>query len=109
MGIRVFKTLGADPDYPDEEEWLPFSRLVQIAHQQQMEHSTWSPKKKFYVNHGDLHPRNVIARIVNNRKVELTSIVDWGLLNFAPAVVAFQPPYWLWKYDQRGEDQAELS
>lgn len=107
--FQDWKTLGADPDYPDEEEWLPFSKLVQIAQEQHIEHSTWSPENKFFVNHGDLYPRNIIARIVNDHKVEIMGIVDWDLLNFAPAVIAFQPPYWLWKSDQQGEEQAELS
>lgn len=107
--FQEWKTLGANPDYPDEEEWLPFSKLVQIAQEQQIEHSTWSPEEKFYVNHGDLYPRNIIARIVNDHHVEITGIVDWDLLNFAPAVIAFEPPYWLWKSHQQGDDRPELS
>ncbi|KAE9990255.1 hypothetical protein EG327_001638 [Venturia inaequalis] len=103
--FQDWKSLGADPDYPDEEEWLPFSKMVQMAQEQQAEHSTWSPQDRFYLNHGDLYPRNIMARIVNNNEVEMTGIVDWDLLNFAPAVIAFQPPYWLWKFDGRGEDR----
>ncbi|QDS75819.1 hypothetical protein FKW77_000529 [Venturia effusa] len=104
--FQEWKQLGADADFPNEKEWLPFSKLVQIAKKQQDEHYTWSPENRFYLNHGDLYPRNIIARIVNDYKVEITGIVDWDFLNFAPAIVAFEPPYWLWKSNQRAENQA---
>jgi hypothetical protein len=94
------------PFYPDLSNNM-YAKLLKIATQQQLEHSTWSPENGFSVSHNDLFPRNIMGQIVSVGKVEITGILDWDLTTIAPAVVAFQPPWWLWKYDQYLADDRE--
>jgi hypothetical protein len=41
-----------------------------------------------------------MTRIINDHKVKATGILDCGLATMAPAVIAFQPPWWLWKHEK---------
>ncbi|QDS75817.1 hypothetical protein FKW77_000508 [Venturia effusa] len=97
--FQKWKICNADPEYPDIET-TPYTRLARIADEQQRDDRNWCPEYRFYVAHNDIHPRNIMARIINDHKVEVTGVVDWDCATIAPAVVAFQPPWWLWKHDQ---------
>jgi hypothetical protein len=94
------------PDYPDTDS-LPYRKLKEIVAEQQLRSSLWSPEDRFYVAHNDFFPRNIMARVLNDSKAEITGILDWDLTTIAPAVVAFQPPWWLWKYEQYEADDEE--
>lgn len=45
-----------------------------------------------------------MAWIDSDTEVRITAVVDWDLVDVAPAVVAFQPPCWVWKYNQYWDD-----
>jgi aminoglycoside phosphotransferase (APT) family kinase protein len=54
----------------------------------------------YYFNHGDFYPRNILVQVVDETNVRFTGILDWDNANFAPAFVAFDPPCWLWKFEE---------
>jgi aminoglycoside phosphotransferase (APT) family kinase protein len=97
--FQKWKEWKCDPEYPDEEI-EPYTKLFRVATEQQDDYSTWSPERRFYIAHNDLYPRNIMARIINDHKVEVTGILDWDLVTITPAVIAFQPPWWLWKHEK---------
>ncbi|KAI4957727.1 hypothetical protein J4E86_004866 [Alternaria arbusti] len=65
--------------------------------------------QRFHLTHGDLFPRNILAKITGPETVEITGIVDWDMACFAPKFVALRPPFWAWvghSVDERDEDLA---
>jgi len=65
--------------------------------------------QRFHLTHGDLFPRNILAKITGSETVEITGIVDWDMACFAPKFVALRPPFWAWvghSMDERDEDLA---
>ncbi|KAI4648552.1 uncharacterized protein J4E78_008615 [Alternaria triticimaculans] len=65
--------------------------------------------QRFHLTHGDLFPRNILAKITGPETVEITGIVDWDMACFAPKFVALRPPFWAWaghSMDERDEDLA---
>ena len=63
----------------------------------------------FHLSHGDLFPRNVLARITGPSTVAITGVVDWDIASFAPRAVALRAPFWAWKgsaADEQDEDVA---
>lgn len=50
----------------------------------------------YYFNHGDLFPRNIMIETLSENAAFVTGILDWDDAHFAPAVVSFSPPAWLW-------------
>jgi len=65
--------------------------------------------QRFHLTHGDLFPRNILAKITGLETVEITGIVDWDMACFAPKFVALRPPFWAWvghSMDERDEDLA---
>jgi hypothetical protein len=69
-----------------------------------MNDSTKVFESEFYLYHGDFQPRNVLVEIVDDWEVCLTGILDWDSSHFAPAIVAFEPPCWLWMPDYWNDD-----
>jgi len=61
---------------------------------------------RFHLVHGDLFPRNILAKITSPTTVEITGIVDWDLACFAPKFVALRAPFWGWAHTERDEDGA---
>ncbi|KAE9990254.1 hypothetical protein EG327_001637 [Venturia inaequalis] len=89
-----WKAVNSHTLYPDIE---PYTKLTQIAEEIE---SSWSPDHRFFLSHNDFYPRNIMAWVQSDSQVRITGVVDWDLVDIAPAVVAFQPPWWVWKYDQ---------
>lgn len=106
--FQKWKVWDFNPNFSDGES-IPYTKLARIVEEQQTQHSTWAPERCFYLAHNDLYPRNIMARIVNDHQVEVTGILDWDLATIAPAVVAFQPPWWLWKNELYQADESNWS
>ncbi|KAF2664679.1 hypothetical protein BT63DRAFT_429434 [Microthyrium microscopicum] len=56
-------------------------------------------ESEFYWYHGDFQPRNLLVAVISEEEVKITGVLDWDNSHFAPAVVAFEPPCWLWMQD----------
>ena len=56
--------------------------------------------------HRDLNPapRNIMAAINAKGELDITGILDWDSLIFAPRFVACVPPMWLWAWDDEVEE-----
>ena len=88
-----------------------WARAAEIAQQMQVANDTFGPGpdgSPYYLNHGDLYPRNSMVRAPAENLAFVTGILDWDDAHFAPAVVSFVPPAWLWMagwwrgYDEEG-------
>lgn len=55
---------------------------------------------RYHVHHGDLYPRNILIQIVDESTVKISGILDWDETVIVPAVVAFESPCWLWRYEE---------
>jgi hypothetical protein len=74
-----------------------FSGLQDMARDVNAKSGAFGPDKEvFYLHHGDFAPRNIMVEVVDNKNAVVTGVLDWDLANFAPAIVAFAPPSWLW-------------
>ncbi|MDI1491454.1 MAG: hypothetical protein OHK93_002663 [Ramalina farinacea] len=62
-------------------------------------------------SHRDLNngPQNILIDVDQNGKLSITGILDWDSAIFAPAVVACQPPMWIWAWDSNGEEDEKLA
>lgn len=50
--------------------------------------------------HGDLREYNLLAEVRSSIDVEITGVIDWDEAFFAPKVIAYQAPFWLWTFDE---------
>ncbi|KAM5349163.1 hypothetical protein ACJ41O_008986 [Fusarium nematophilum] len=94
--------------YSPDETWTHAAELVQ--HMQKV-NGTFrrGPGGSFYfLSHGDLFPRNIMVQTSGDSIAYITGVLDWDDAHFAPAVVSFSPPAWLWMkgwwkdYDEEG-------
>ncbi|KIV99649.1 hypothetical protein, variant [Verruconis gallopava] len=76
------------------EPYFPYAELAKL-----IKDDTLGPDDNYYFCHGDLYPRNILAEVVDQRRIKITGIIDWDLAAFAPAFVAFEAPCWLWKME----------
>lgn len=92
--FESWKVVNRHPLYPDIG---PYTKLTRIAEEIE---SSWSLDHRFFISHNDFYPRNIMAWVHSESEARITGVVYWDLVDIAPAVVAFQPPWWVWKYDQ---------
>lgn len=57
----------------------------------------------FYLRHNEIHPRNLMASVIDDRTASITGVLDWDIRYFAPAALVFQPPVWLWTEELWGD------
>lgn len=79
----------------------PWVRAAEIVRQTQAANRTFSlspdgGRHPYYFNHGDLYPRNIMVQTPDETSASVSGVLHWGDAHFAPAVVAFAPPAWLW-------------
>ncbi|RSL86632.1 hypothetical protein CEP51_002686 [Fusarium floridanum] len=71
--------------------------LIEMVKSMQALNGTFGPDTPiYYFHHGDLFPRNIMVDTPDEKTATVTGILDWDDAHFAPAVVAFAPPAWLW-------------
>ena len=65
----------------------------------------------YVLSHRDLNngPQNIPIDVDQNGKLSITGILDWDSAIFAPAVVACQPPIWIWAWHSDGEEEEKLA
>ncbi|KAJ4359321.1 hypothetical protein N0V95_002245 [Ascochyta clinopodiicola] len=83
--------------YPDEDNFAPWSKTKAILHSLQRRDLL---DNKFYLSHGDLAPRNILAEISDESPIEITGVVDWDFACFAPKFCAYKVPLGLWDDDE---------
>ncbi|RSL71881.1 hypothetical protein CEP54_001188 [Fusarium duplospermum] len=75
----------------------PWLGLIEMVKSMQALNGTFGPDTPiYYFHHGDLFPRNIMVDTPDEKTAIVTGILDWDDAHFAPAVVAFAPPAWLW-------------
>ncbi|RSL45500.1 hypothetical protein CEP53_010759 [Fusarium sp. AF-6] len=75
----------------------PWLGLIEMVKSMQALNGTFGPDTPiYYFHHGDLFPRNIMVNTPDEKTAIVTGILDWDDAHFAPAVVAFAPPAWLW-------------
>ncbi|RMJ07517.1 hypothetical protein CDV36_012896 [Fusarium kuroshium] len=75
----------------------PWLGLIEMVKSMQATNRTFGPDTPvYYFHHGDFFPRNIMVDTPDEKTATVTGILDWGDAHFAPAVVAFAPPAWLW-------------
>jgi aminoglycoside phosphotransferase (APT) family kinase protein len=75
--------------------YFPYARLAEFIRDDTLGLNTGY---SFY--HGDFHPRNILAQVVDDDIVGVVGIIDWDAAGFAPDFVAFEAPCWLRKMDE---------
>jgi hypothetical protein len=92
------------PQVPVKSPWSGIAEMVEEG---------WSDfdakNSKYFFCHGDLFPRNIVVEIINDRVATVTAILDWDSAHFAPAIVAFSPPAWLWVKGYWHDSKDEIS
>lgn len=74
--------------------WADAVEVVEYLH---AAHGTYGPPQPiYYLNHGDLFPRNIMVDVLDDWCATISGVLDWDDAHFAPAVVSFTPPAWLW-------------
>lgn len=76
-------------------EYLPFAAIAGVIGE-----DTLGPDPHYYFTHGDFYPRNIMVETVDESTVKITGVIDWDTAEFAPAIVAFESPFWLWRFDE---------
>ena len=89
---------------PAESPWPGISEMVKSRHP-----TFESADSKYYFCHDDLFPRNIMVEIIDERIATITGILDWDSAHFAPAIIAFAPPAWLWVKDYWADDDQGIS
>ncbi|EEU40676.1 uncharacterized protein NECHADRAFT_76073 [Fusarium vanettenii 77-13-4] len=75
----------------------PWLGLIEMVKSMQTLHKTFGPDTPTYhFHHGDLFPRNIMVDTPDDQTATVTGILDWDEAHYAPAIVAFAPPAWLW-------------
>jgi aminoglycoside phosphotransferase (APT) family kinase protein len=57
--------------------------------------------------HGDLREYNMLAEKSDSVPLQITGIIDWDDAYFAPLVMAFRSPFWLWTSEDASTDVLE--
>ena len=95
----------------DELESECMHKLSQLA--EQLDEAGFLGKKGdgYVLSHRDLNigPQNILIDIDENGKLSITGILDWDSAIFAPAVVACQPPMWIWAWNSDGDEVEKLA
>ena len=65
----------------------------------------------YVLSHRDLNiaPQNILIDVDKNGKLSITGILYWDNAIFAPAVVACQPPMWIWAWNSDGDEEERLA
>lgn len=87
------KSNGAETDR--SRKWARARNLLEVLGNKA--DSAFSPRDEFYLalSGEAFHPDNLFMTLVEDRP-RLSGILVWDTLQYVPAVVAFNPPYWLW-------------
>ncbi|KAI1328184.1 hypothetical protein F5Y16DRAFT_420096 [Xylariaceae sp. FL0255] len=86
------------------ETWERAAEMVQQMHRVNGTFETSPDERFYYFCHGDLFPRNIMVEILEDTTAYITGILDWDDAYFAPPVIAFSPPAWLWSKGWWAED-----
>lgn len=78
------------PSFP--KIWAGFKQMIQKLH----ELGRIPDTDCFSLYHGDLYPRNILCKVVDERGVTITGIIDWDLACFAPKFMSTRAPFFLW-------------
>ncbi|KAI1077216.1 hypothetical protein F5B20DRAFT_593032 [Whalleya microplaca] len=96
-------------DYPNANGDSPYYGAIEMVRHMQATNGTFeSTGPLYYLNHGDLFPRNIMVELPTQNSAFVSGVLDWDDAHFAPAVVSFAPPAWLWvtafwkDYDDEG-------
>lgn len=98
------------------DETSPYYDAIQMVRQIQSTNRTFgdeSNEPAYYLNHGDLFPRNIMIEVPGKDSAFISGILDWDDTTFTPAVIAFSPPAWMWvpgvwkDYDEEGSLEEE--
>jgi hypothetical protein len=57
--------------------------------------------------HGDFREYNLLAEVRSHTEVEITGVIDWDEAYFAPQVMAYRSPFWLWISENSSSDDLE--
>ena len=91
--------------------WLDYyDRLVTMV--KQMAELGFLGEDENCLCHRDLNgaPRNIMAQIDDTGSLQITGILDWDSLIFAPKFVLCVPPMWLWAWnDEEEEDEKKAN
>jgi hypothetical protein len=71
--------------------------LINVAHG--LHRTGFLDEQGFCLAHGDLEPYNLLIKIQDKENVKISAVLDWDSAIFAPSVVAYKVPYWLWLPD----------
>ena len=86
-----------------DDEISPYIGAIEMVGHMQDTRQTFQPRDLnhkrplFYLNHGDLFPRNIMIETSSPNTAFITGILDWDNADFAPGVISLSPPAWLWK------------
>lgn len=82
---------------------------VMIAVAKALDRRGWLGQR-FHLTHGDLFPRNTLAKITDTATVKITGIVDWDMAYFVPKFVALRPASSAWMDASMGKkDEDEVT
>jgi hypothetical protein len=76
---------------------VPLQKMCEIV-QRLDEMGAFGSSDGWFFAHGDFYPRNIMADIDKLDAGQVTSVLDWDMASFQPAVVACKPPSWLWQW-----------
>lgn len=51
----------------------------------------------YHLTHGSLWPHQLLVRTPTENTAFISGVFSWGEVCFAPPIVVFSPPVWLWK------------
>jgi aminoglycoside phosphotransferase (APT) family kinase protein len=83
----------------DVDGLFPWHVLFLMLKDADDNHGALKPENSYYLTHNDFHLRNMLSKIIDDTEVKITGILDWEGAEFAPAIVALEPPYYLWQSD----------
>lgn len=101
LGDRLGRWLEKYP--PLDDEFSAYKGAMEMVQHMQDVRQTFQPsdlehnQSLFYLNHGDLFPRNIMIETLSQNTACITGIIDWDSADFAPAIISLSPPAWLWK------------
>lgn len=77
------------------QPWVQAAEIVQYMQAVNRTFGAGPNGSLYYLNRGDLFPRNIMIQVLGENVAFVTDILDWDDSCFAPAVVSFSPPAWL--------------
>jgi hypothetical protein len=57
--------------------------------------------------HDDFREYNLLAEVRSHTEVEITGVIDWDEAYFAPQVMTYRSPFWLWISENSSSDDLE--